>query len=1559
MAYMMMRGEGRGARGELKAVRLARLLVFLLFSSLVPYPSSLVAQPAVKSFITVRDMVIANPFQVADPTAGGGRTATVMVQETAAAYALTNTWSGTNTGTLIASSTPDWAWALLPLASGPNFYNSDGTLTGPRTVDLGTRSLLWRGPGSITSSNVSSYLVYASGNVGLNGASDVSLSAGQRLLLRTPYVANANPGIRTGDVLMLSNAGTGESEFKPIPSQVTLYTGDGSLSTNRTVTLGGNSLTFKGPGPAAFNSVDSFSVLANQFATISSPGNVILESGTGGLLSLRTPNVVGGGAQQGQVLTLTGPNGVVEFTTPLSSGGSNIYNTDGVITANRVVDTTNRILLFKGPGTFAVSNSVTDLRGATAQLVGNIASIIATNELRLQTPFVRNASAATGQVLTLLDAATGRVEYQTPASLPTLNIYNSDGTLSGDRTVSGGSTRTLNFTNNVKLTASAATLLLRGSQSLQLVTPGVANLTADLYQVPTLINTNNGQVEFLAVPNIYTKDGNLLTNRIVDGRSHDLSFTNVAHLDQRAWTNTVAGTQKFELITPTVNSGAAATNMVLTLLDRTTGRSDWQWPAVTSSVNIYNSDGTISTANGTRAVNLDTNTLYFNGSLGTFFVNSVGRVNVIGRTNHLYAQNQWIGGVVGPSPGIVALATARTVGGTAGNGQVLTLMDAPGSVVEYAPAFNLYNSNGVVSGNRIIEANFRDLMITNANVFDLRGRTSVLSGQLELDVRTPNVVSGTSATNRVLTLLDATSGRSEFMPPAAAPFDVSIYTTNGTLTGDRILTTGPRLLTIQATGGGNVDLINYNQARFYGLTNDIYGQNLASIATSGALRIRPVNVGSAALGDVVMMVGTLGEVEYRSLTNIYRRDGTLLGNRIVTGANFDLSFTNNRVFALSSVTNTIKSTGGLKLETPVISGGSASVGWIMTLKDRLTGEADWAAINAPTGSVNIYNSDGTLTGNRLLGMAGRDLIFDGNGGASRLITQNMNYSLLSATDFILYSPYRIIASAATNEVEATVAMRLKTPRVRSAAAKAGDVLVFDGVNVDFQTLVNTPVQDTSIYKDNGIITGNRTLSGTNLYSLGFSALTDFTVSAGTMTLLAPNRLSLRTPGFATRQGQFLKLVNQTDGTVEFDVPPTNNLYNTDGTLTGNRVVTQGASNLTFNGTGNFTVSGQGQQIFSGINTTINGSTQLHLESAGRIDLATPNVRNSTAQAGQVLTLMDPDIGRVEYATPTADTSIYKNDGAIGPGPRTLNLNNQTLRFQGFGNVEHNALGTYDVTAITRAKLQSSGEMEIGGQTQLRIRTPGVQNSSAQLGQVLTLTGTNGTVEFQAAPTAVAQTYLSDLVDTGTGVSPSTLWFGIQPNMNPPYGGPLPEAPTGTRLTGRLRRPNAAGGWANTGSGGVSLNFPINPASGGDHTYERGILDPHGSELAPNTLYEGVVVDLVFVREWNGPSTPGKWIMLNSGYKGTTFAATDVSAGLSFTNTVTRNISAATFAGVVDTASDLPYAPLAFKKISTLGSVSVGDGLHADFYLANYDPNAPIADIVRSSVDLNKMWRKLK
>jgi hypothetical protein len=114
--------------------------------------------------------------------------------------------------------------------------------------------------------------------------------------------------------------------------------------------------------------------------------------------------------------------------------------------------------------------------------------------------------------------------------------------------------------------------------------------------------------------------------------------------------------------------------------------------------------------------------------------------------------------------------------------------------------------------------------------------------------------------------------------------------------------------------------------------------------------------------------------------------------------------------------------------------------------------------------------------------------------------------------------------------------------------------------------------------------------------------------------------------------------------------------------------------------------------------------------------------------------------RVDFApagsSAGVDTNLYNMDGVLTSN-RTVTLNSKTLNFQGFGNVAMTTVGTFDVTPVSRGKVASSGELDLSGQTLLRVRTPNVNSSTAQVGQALVLQsmnnadGTVGKVEFQS------------------------------------------------------------------------------------------------------------------------------------------------------------------------------------------------------------------------------------
>jgi len=1562
-----------------------RFLWFFLLSSLASSPSSLVAQPTVKSFITISQMVAANPFQVADPTPGGNRTATVTVQETAAMYALTNTWSGTNTSTLIASSTAPWAWRMLPIASGPTFYTSDGTLNGPRIVDLGANPLFWRGPGSIASSNISSFTVAANGLISLATPSDITLSPGQHFNLRTPFVSAASA--KAGDALTLINVGTGEAEFRTPTPATTLYTGDGTIASNRIVTLNGKSLTFRG-GPVTFVPVDTFSVDASQFASLKSAGNTIIESP--GLLSIRTPNVVAGGSQVGQVLTLSGVNGVVEFAPlPAGASGTNIYNSNGALTGNRVVDLTNRVLQFistnAGSG-LLMTAPIVEIQSPAAAMRGGEALIVATNFFNVRTPNVRNASAQVGHVLTLANATTGMAEFLPAVAQPTLNIYNSDGTISSDRTLQGASRR-LTFTNLLNFGAAAQNSLLYGSSSLGLATPNVVAATATNGHVLTLLDAATGRSEFVVSSNLYTANGALADNRTVSGASRNLTFTNFSLYETRGILTNISGASvEYRMRTPSIVGGTAATNQVLTLLD-TGGLVDWRPLPVTSSVNIYTSDGTLT---GPRQVHLGTNQLSFR--LGTnrlsfidpggqFTVEAIKYIGMSSITNVQYATEEY---QVGAGQRF-KLFTPRFSAGAA-DGQVLTMVNSGTGLADFHPAYNLYNTNGILGGNRIVEGNFRELSLTNLNHFSSSGRTSTISGALEFNLKTPNVAGSTAVSNQVLTLMNPATGTAEYKS-ISFPTDVSIYTASGTITADRTVTVGPSPRTLSFSGSGNVafgttgyfDAINFGRGRFYGVTNDVYGSTLLQLTGASKFKLATPRIftllresgqlptemldlfqrdnqapeprGAATIGMVLTLTAADGECDWYFPTNIYTTSGTLTGTRTITGAGNSLNMVGLNQFFVDSTNAAIWGKGSVSIATPkVLTNGGVANGYVLTLQESSSGRVEFAPLPLPTNAVNIYTADGVLTGNRQVNQSTFNLDFTGTGDR-----------------FQVNGPNRIVLSAKTNDVFASEWIRLtstkqfylNTPRLIAStpALMAGQVLTLaaDGT-ADYQPL-SVAGPDVSIYTHDAALTGHRTLSGNN-NSLLFTGLNDFGVSSATTTIAAPTRLMLRTPLYAGRQGQFLQLIDQSNGAVEFNTVPTVNLYNSDGALTGNRTVTMSGVNLNFQGPGRlFGTALTSYNLNSTADGTLQTSGTLHLEGRTKLDIFTPKISDGTAINGQVLTLMDQDVGRVEYAALPPDTSIYNANGTLS-GPRTVTMNNQTLTFQGFGNMAMNSLGTFDVNAISRAKIETSGELELKGQSVLRLKTPKVNQGAGAVatGQVLTLNNVDGSVEFASlAGTAGSPLqFESTLTDTTTAVNPTTLWFGVG-TLNPAYTGALPEPPEGTRLVGRVRRPNAPGGWANTGTGGVSLNFPTNPPSGADRTYERSIFLPDGGELPANTLKEGTAVDLVFYRNWSGPGLPGAWVMVNSGYR----TALAMSEGFAVTNSVSRKVTSISFAGVVDTFADLADVPITFKKVSTLGNLTVGDRGHADYYLAAYDPNVSGAISVRSSIDPARMWLRLQ
>lgn len=271
-------------------------------------------------------------------------------------------------------------------------------------------------------------------------------------------------------------------------------------------------------------------ILRNNGTTTISPGPVAGVTYTG-------PSSVPPGA----LLYITyDDTGLLAYGALLGAEGDNLYTADGQLTANRVVDTDNRNLLFSGAGSFQVTRALALLPGYETdfELGAGIATIEVTSgsptgmpgKLELDgnhvaltggaahdvgfkidnsgetgtvgdaaTHIVTHAvaggtsSLAAGQVLTLLNPATGEVEYRPAVGNASIVEVTDDFTVDPTADASatsfhytgvGGDTATLSFDTETPnaLENAPVTIHNMGTGRLNVDTVGVA------YTGPTVIN---------------------------------------------------------------------------------------------------------------------------------------------------------------------------------------------------------------------------------------------------------------------------------------------------------------------------------------------------------------------------------------------------------------------------------------------------------------------------------------------------------------------------------------------------------------------------------------------------------------------------------------------------------------------------------------------------------------------------------------------------------------------------------------------------------------------------------------------------------------------------------------------------------------------------------------------------------------------------------------------------------------------------------------------------------------------------------------------------------------
>nr|WP_228403426.1 hypothetical protein [Chryseobacterium sp. RU37D] len=211
----------------------------------------------------------------------------------------------------------------------------------------------------------------------------------------------------------------------------TLYIIGGNTPTNPRLYVEKGALEVQSNEPVGTNSIFSISQARNQEVTVLANGNV----GIGTISPVARLDVAGnvkiadGTQGVGKVLT-SDANGLASWQPAASTTDTNIYNIDGTLAANRTVTLGNSNLNFNTNG-FGKVGIGTGSPVAKLDVAGNVR--------------IADGTQGVGKVLT--SDANGVASWQPAASTTDTNIYNTDGTLAANRTVTLGNSN-LNLNTN-------------------------------------------------------------------------------------------------------------------------------------------------------------------------------------------------------------------------------------------------------------------------------------------------------------------------------------------------------------------------------------------------------------------------------------------------------------------------------------------------------------------------------------------------------------------------------------------------------------------------------------------------------------------------------------------------------------------------------------------------------------------------------------------------------------------------------------------------------------------------------------------------------------------------------------------------------------------------------------------------------------------------------------------------------------------------------------------------------------------------------------------------------
>jgi hypothetical protein len=1004
-------------------------------------------------------------------------------------------------------------------------------------------------------------------------------------------------------------------------------------------------------------------------------------------------------------VALTGNNDVTTVKLPsdnTKAKGTLIWNTATVAGGNAVSPGfyvwTGTLWERVNTGTVVptVSNSsntnslTTTVNGVTGTAVNIINSNLLSGAANAITSTVNGVTAtlspASGTVAESLGFnAAGDLVKQTANAANTPNIYTTDGTINGDRTITiaNGGTMYITGQNNSIVnsgTSTNANLRLQGATASAVL--DIGNTTAAPYlqasnatdlsnSLPLLLNPNGGRVgignttpaEALDVTGNVRLSGALMPGGAAGTTGQILTSAGAGAAPTWASASSL----------PVTVSNASSTNSLTTTVNGVTG----------TAVNIINSN-TLTAASNTITSTVNGVTATLTPTAGGTITESLG-----------FDSN---GELVSQSTSSLSVPTFYTSNGSFDNRQV--------QITNGGTFYLIGQNSSVANSGTNTNANFRIQGITNVNGLDIGNTNSApylqsnnvndLSSSLPLllNPNGGNVGIGTTSPSQALDVTGNVRLSGALMPGGAAGTTGQILTSAGAgaaptwasasslpVTVSNASSTNSLTTTVNGVTGTAVNIINGNTltAASNAITSTVNGVTATLTPTAGGTIAE--NLGFNAAGDLVRQTASAANTP-----NIYTADGTLTGNRTVNmGGNF-LNFLSN-----GSGNTAYMSFGrtAVEMDQGVSGGAGGGIGgtvagdaWLKSLNNLFVGTVGTGSINFVTGTapgtnrmritsagnVGIGNTSpterldvtgnirfsGALMPNNTAGTAGQVLTSAGAGAAP-------TWSAAS----------NIYTADGTLTGNRTITMGSNSLNFRSNSASALAYLTYGRT----ATEMDMGVAGANGNGLDGTTPGDSWLAGTNNLYVGTRGTGSFRVVTGAAGS-GVTRLFVNSAGSVgigtTSPSQILdvngvaKATRFTNGATAISGGNDFGIYNQDAANAWTRYVVQSGSHAFF------TDGASGNNFYGATASMLLNSTGLgigtgntaaseRLQVNGNIRFSGALMPNNAAgTAGQVLTSAGAGAAPT-WTTPTTSQNIYNTDGTF-TGARTVNMAGNFLNF---------------------------------------------------------------------------------------------------------------------------------------------------------------------------------------------------------------------------------------------------------------------------------------------------------